>query len=47
MPGENFFNLNDNSFYDNVIIDTPPETGVLSTLILGKYVKDAIFNRTS
>jgi capsular exopolysaccharide synthesis family protein len=36
------FRLIDTSVYDYVIIDTPPVTKVVDSLILGKYVKDAM-----
>ncbi|MCW8810612.1 MAG: polysaccharide biosynthesis tyrosine autokinase, partial [Ignavibacteriaceae bacterium] len=39
---ENLFSLFDTSVYDYVIIDTPPVTKVVDSLILGKYVKDAM-----
>jgi tyrosine-protein kinase Etk/Wzc len=39
---ENLFSLIDTSVYDYIIIDTPPVTKVVDTLILGKYIKDAI-----
>ncbi|MCW9096525.1 MAG: hypothetical protein OQJ93_03975, partial [Ignavibacteriaceae bacterium] len=34
--------LIDTSVYDYVIIDTPPVTKVVDSLIFGKYVKDAM-----
>jgi capsular exopolysaccharide synthesis family protein len=36
------FNLIDTSVYDYIIVDTPPVTRVVDTMILGKYFKDAI-----
>ena len=36
------FNAIDTSSYDYIIIDTPPVTRVVDTLVLGKSVKDAI-----
>jgi capsular exopolysaccharide synthesis family protein len=39
---ENLFHLFDTTIYDYIIIDTPPVTKVVDTLILGKYVRDAI-----
>jgi capsular exopolysaccharide synthesis family protein len=36
------FNAIDTSFYDYIIIDTPPVTRVVDTLILGRLIKDAI-----
>ncbi|MCH6574222.1 MAG: polysaccharide biosynthesis tyrosine autokinase [Bacteroidetes bacterium] len=36
------FNAIDTSFYDYIIIDTPPVTRVVDTLILGRSIKDAI-----
>jgi capsular exopolysaccharide synthesis family protein len=39
---ENLFNLFDTKIYDYIIIDTPPVTKVVDTLILGKYVRDVI-----
>ncbi|MDH3267274.1 MAG: polysaccharide biosynthesis tyrosine autokinase [Ignavibacteria bacterium] len=39
---EDLVNLIDTSVYDFVIIDTPPVTRVVDTLILGKFFKDAV-----
>jgi len=39
---ETLFNLFDTSVYDYVIVDTPPVTRVVDTMILGKYFKDAV-----
>lgn len=36
------FNAIDTSFYDYIIIDTPPVTRVVDTLVLGRSIKDAI-----
>ena len=36
------FNVIDTSFYDYIIIDTPPVTRVVDTLVLGRSIKDAI-----
>jgi capsular exopolysaccharide synthesis family protein len=36
------FNAIDFSAYDYIILDTPPVTRIVDTLILGKYVKDAV-----
>lgn len=36
------FNAIDTSFYDYIIIDTPPVTRVVDTLILGRSIKDAL-----
>ena len=36
------FNAIDTSFYDYIIIDTPPVTRVVDTLVLGRLIKDAI-----
>ena len=38
----NIFNLIDTSIYDFIIIDTPPVTRAVDTLILGKYFKDVV-----
>jgi capsular exopolysaccharide synthesis family protein len=37
-----FNNIVDLSFYDHVIIDTPPVTRIVDTLVLGRTVKDAL-----
>ncbi|MEJ2493640.1 MAG: polysaccharide biosynthesis tyrosine autokinase [Ignavibacteriaceae bacterium] len=36
------FNAIDTSFYDYIIIDTPPVTRVVDTLVLGRSIKDAV-----
>ena len=36
------FNFIDKSLYDTIIIDTPPVTRVVDTLVLGRSIKDAI-----
>ena len=36
------FNAIDTAFYDYIIIDTPPVTRVVDTLVLGRSIKDAI-----
>ncbi len=36
------FNAIDTSFYDYIILDTPPVTKVVDTLVLGQFVKNAI-----
>ena len=39
---KSFFNAIDKSAYDYIIIDTPPVTRVVDTLILAQYVRNAI-----
>jgi tyrosine-protein kinase Etk/Wzc len=39
---ESLFNTIDISIYDYIIVDTPPVTRVVDTLVLGKYIKDAM-----
>jgi capsular exopolysaccharide synthesis family protein len=39
---KSLFNNIDKSVYDYIIIDTPPVTRVVDTLVLGKYVRNAI-----
>lgn len=36
------FNTIDTSVYDYIIVDTPPVTRVVDTLVLGRYIKDAV-----
>jgi tyrosine-protein kinase Etk/Wzc len=36
------FNSIDTSVYDYIILDTPPVTRVVDTLVLGRYIKDAV-----
>ncbi len=38
----NLFDIINKSYYDNIIIDTPPVTRVVDTLILGKTIHNAI-----
>lgn len=39
---KSLFNAIDRSTYDYIIVDTPPVTRVVDTLVLGQYVKNAI-----
>ena len=36
------FNSFDSSVYNYIIVDTPPVTRVVDTLVLGRYIKDAL-----
>ena len=39
---KSLFNLVDTSFYDYIILDTPPVTRVVDTLVMGNIIRDAI-----